>query len=220
MMIVSFSGIDGAGKSTQISEFEEWLRQCGVRTLLLTFWDDVVVMPRIREFVSHRIFRGDKGIGSPQKPIHRRDKNVTSLPVSAMRFFLYSADAVNLSLRVRKARRMNADVLIFDRYIYDELANLPFSRGLSRAFTWLILKLAPKPDIAYVIDADPAMAFSRKPEYPLEFLHRNREAYLALSRLAGGITVIEAGPVEAIANSIRNEMLLKAPRPEPAPALS
>ena len=209
--IVSFSGIDGAGKTTQISALETWLNQAGQRTKLLTFWDNVVVLPRFREFLSHKAFKGDQGIGSPAKPLQRRDKNVTSLPVIAMRFCLYFADAVNLCLQVRRMRKNEADVVIFDRYIYDELANLPLNRWPSRIFIRLVLAFVPKPDVAYLVDADPEAAFARKPEYPLRFLRSNREAYLTLSRLTGGITIIEPMPVGAMSTKIREAFLLEIP---------
>ena len=212
MKIVSFSGIDGAGKTTQIAALETWLKQSGQRTTLLTFWDNIVVLPGFREFLSHKAFKGDRGIGSPEKPLVRRDKNVTSPPVTAMRFCLYFADAANLYLKVRRLRKSDADVVIFDRYIYDELANLPLNRWPVRAFIRFIAALVPKPDVAYVIDADPAAAFARKPEYPLEFVRSNREAYLTVSRFTGQITVIEPMPVEAMAAKIR-EAFLRELRP-------
>jgi len=212
LQIVSFSGIDGAGKSTQISALQAWLISAGQRTELLTFWDDVVVAPGFREFTSHKAFKGDVGIGSPQKPLQRRDKNVTAWPVTATRFFLYFADAVNLWRTVRSLRNSDADVVIFDRYIYDELANLPMKWWLARLYIRLVLAFVPKPDVAYVIDADPDAAFARKPEYPLEFLRRNREAYLTFSRLAGHITVIEPLPVEAASLQIRQAFLQRLSR--------
>lgn len=212
MTIVSFSGIDGAGKTTQISALENWLREVGLNSILLTFWDDVVVAPRFRESASRAAFKGDQGIGSPEKPLHRRDKNVTSWPVTAMRFCLYFADAVNLLRVVNKIKKNEADVVIFDRYIYDELANLPLDNWLSRVFVRLVLSLVPKPDVAYVIDADPVAALARKPEYPLEFLRKNREAYLTLSRLAGGITVVEPLSVEDATTNIREAFLRHASR--------
>jgi thymidylate kinase len=214
LKIVSFSGIDGAGKSTQIAALEAWLRKAGQRTQLLTFWDDVVVAPGFREFTSHRAFKGDKGIGSPDKPLHRRDKNVTAWPVTALRFGLYLADAVNLCRTVRRLSATDADVVIFDRYIYDELANLPLNHWLARLYIRFVLTFVPKPDVAYVIDADPDAAFARKPEYPLEFLRHNREAYLTLSRLAGDITVIEPLPVEEASVRIQQALLRKFSEPE------
>lgn len=214
MKVVSFSGIDGAGKSTQISALQGWLTKSGQRTHLLTFWDNVVVGSGFREFTSHKAFKGDKGIGSPEKPLHRRDKNVTAWPVTAMRFGLYLADAVNLWRTVRRLRKTDIDIVIFDRYIYDELANLPLNRWLVRVYIRFILSFVPKPYVAYVIDADPDAAYARKPEYPLEFLRRNREAYLTLSSLTGQITVIEPLPIAAATVKIRQAFLQKLSPPE------
>jgi thymidylate kinase len=213
--IVSFSGIDGAGKSTQISALEAWLGEIGLRVQMLTFWDDVVVLPKLREFMSHAAFKGDQGIGSPERPLQRRDKNVTSWPVSITRFGLYFLDAINLCRVSVKARKSGSDVVIFDRYIYDELANLPLKGPLTRSFVSLLLKFVPKPDIAYLIDADPVAALARKPEYPLDFLYRNREAYLSLACLTGAIALIEPQSVEAMATTIRSVFLQKLSGPAP-----
>ena len=76
--VVSFSGIDGAGKSTQIDALCRSLRARGFQCVLYTFWDDIVAFSKLRERISLRAFKGDEGIGSPAKPIVRRDKNVSS----------------------------------------------------------------------------------------------------------------------------------------------
>ena len=214
MTIVSFSGVDGAGKSTQIRALQTWLAHEGLSVQLLTFWDDVVVFPRWREFMSHAAFKGDQGIGSPDRPLQRRDKNVTTWPVCAVRFGLYFLDAINLYQVTQTVKRRQPDVVIFDRYIYDELANLPIDGWLARAFVRLPLKLAPKPDIAYLIDADPTAALARKPEYPLEFLCSNRRAYLNLSRLMDNISVIEPQSIEAMEIRIRSIFLQNQSGPE------
>ncbi len=214
MRIVSFSGIDGAGKSTQILALQDWLRQSGLRTQLLTFWDDVVVFSKYREFMSYKAFKGERGVGSPEKPVHRRDKNVSSTPLTLARFGLYSADTVHLALTVHKAKRSEADVVIFDRYIFDEIANLPLASSAARAFAKMLLKLAPSPDVAFVIDADPEAAQARKPEYPLEFVRRNRAAYLKLAELSGKITVIEPGSIENMKAAIRARMMQNLAQPK------
>jgi thymidylate kinase len=206
--IISFSGIDGAGKSTQIDGFDVWLRESGVRTHLLTFWDNVVVFSHLREYLSLKAFKGDKGVGSPDQPLIRRDKNVTSTPVTLTRFFFYLADAINLRRTVHRLRKSDiVDVVIFDRYIYDELANLPLRAWVVRAFIRLVLSFVPKPNIAFVIDADPDASFARKPEYPLEFLRSNRNAYIELGRISGASTVIEPDTVEAMQENVRKVFL-------------
>ncbi len=201
--IVTFSGIDGAGKSTQIQALTLWLHSSGLTVRSLSFWDDVVMFARLREGMSGRIFKGDPGIGSPDKPVNRRDKNVRSRPVTGVRFFLYFLDALNTWRKVHSEKNSQADVVIFDRYIYDELANLPLQRRFTQIAISVLSRIIPKPDIAYVIDAEPLAARQRKPEYPLEFIRENREAYLTLSRLITGIQVIGPLPVESTEQRVK-----------------
>jgi thymidylate kinase len=180
---VSFSGIDGAGKSTQIENLCARLTEQGLRVSVIKFWDDIARLKGIRETTGHAVFRGDKGVGSPSTPIERRDKNVQSWPMTGVRLFLYSVDAFSTRLAVRKALRSGADFVIFDRYIYDELANLNLRNRAMRWFARLISKIVPHPHVSYLLDADPVKARARKPEYPLDFLHSNRQSYLTLSGL-------------------------------------
>src|ERR1700683_276099 len=88
-----------------------------------------------------------------------------------------------------------------------DLANPPPSRGSAIAFIKFVLKLVPKPDVAYLIDADPVGAHARKPEYSLEFVRRNRAAYIALSRIPGERTVVGPDSIEAMKLRIRSEMV-------------
>lgn len=203
-VVVSFSGIDGAGKSTQIEMLRASLAEAGLTSSLLTFWDDVVMFSAFREFCSHAAFGGDKGVGSPDKPINRKDKNVSSWPVMLMRLFFYVFDAAHLSFMAAKAKRSDVDVMIFDRYIYDELANLPLQQWFVRAYVRWMLKLSPRPDVAYIIDADPAEAIKRKPEYPYDFLKRNRASYLELNEIDKVMTIVApASVIEAHAQVVK-----------------
>jgi len=195
-LLISFSGIDGAGKSTQIENLRSRLEEAGRSVQIITFWDDVATLKQFREGVGHKVFKGDKGIGSPDAPIHRRDKNVQSPLVSLSRLGLYFSDALSLRSKVRAVVKSNADVVIFDRYVFDELANLKLSSAAIRAYIRAVMKLVPRPDVSFILDADPDAAFARKPEYPLEFLHTNRRAYLTLAQMIGQITIIPPLPID------------------------
>jgi thymidylate kinase len=144
----------------------------------------------MRETAGHKLFKGDKGVGTPENPINRRDKNVRSRLMTVVRLCLYFADAVSLRLTVRRALASSTDFVICDRYAYDELVNLTLQRPLARMYARLVMRIVPRPDVSYFLDADPIQARARKPEYPLDFLYSCREAYLTLSAMLGTITVI------------------------------
>lgn len=200
--LVSFSGIDGAGKSTQIEALRARMAETGVQVRVIPFWDEVARLKNLRETSGHKIFKGDKGVGSPERPIERRDKNVRSRTMSVVRLFLYTVDAFSLRFVVRRALRSEAGFLICDRYAWDELVNLNLRNPFMRFYVRCIAKLIPRPDVSYILDADPIQARSRKPEYPLEFLYTCRESYLALSELIGGMTVIPPNPVPEVHRQI------------------
>jgi len=204
---ITFSGIDGAGKSTQVDLLCADVTGAGGRVNRLSFWEDVVIFPRLREYSSHRLFKGEKGVGSPDRPVGRRDKNVSSWYLTPIRLFLYLLDALNLHFVLRRRVSAEADAVVFDRYIYDELANLRLRNPLVRICVHLLLMLAPTPDLAYLLDAEPTQAVGRKPEYPLEFVHSNRQNYLALSKLGSGIKVIGPGSVPEVREEILKHLL-------------
>jgi thymidylate kinase len=191
-ILISFSGMDGAGKSTQISNLISAAESHGLKVKVLTFWDNVVVLSRYREGFVKTVFKSESGIGTPEKPVNRRDKNIRGWHVNFLRHGLYGLDALHLPTVIAHARRDGADVIIMDRYIHDELANLPLDNPLTKAYIRTVAKLVPQPDIAFVLDANPEAARARKPEYPLDFLYKVRDAYLQLANLLGTITVIPA----------------------------
>jgi thymidylate kinase len=194
-LLVSFSGVDGSGKSTQIEHLRSILHAAGFETRLLAFWDNVVVGVKYRESFVHKVYKSEQGIGEPGKPVNRQDKNVRRWYLAIARHILYLLDAINLCRVTKQARKSGADVVILDRYIYDELANLNLRNPLSRAFAKFVHWLAPAPDIAYLLDADPAAACARKPEYPVDFMKQCRRSYFELASLLKTMTVIPVLPL-------------------------
>jgi thymidylate kinase len=198
-LLLSFSGVDGSGKTTQIENLLVALYGHGFKTRKLAFWDDVVVGVRYREGFVHQVYKSERGIGTPGKPVNRRDKNMRGWHLTLARHFLYLLDALHLCLVVARERRREgvvpAEAMVFDRYIYDELANLNLENALSRLFVRFVHRFIPRPDIAYLLDADPAAARARKPEYPVDFMVQCRQAYFDLAAQLRTMTIIPAMPL-------------------------
>lgn len=209
-ILVTFSGLDGSGKSTQIEHLHAVIESLGLRSQLLAFWDDVVVGTRYREGFVHKVYGSEKGVGAPDKPVSRRDKNVRKWYLSLIRHGLYLLDAIHLRWVVSRARRSGTDVVILDRYIYDELANLPLDNPLTRMFVRFIDAFVPKPDVAYLLDADPEAARARKPEYPVDFMHRCRRAYFHLASILGYMKIIPPLPLSDAKREVENAFLAVA----------
>lgn len=194
--VITFSGIDGAGKTTQIEKLSTYLAQAGIPVHNLTLWDDVALFQEARSKFSRTVLQSEPGAGAVGRPVERRDKNAQAAPLLLGRSILYVLDMISLRHTLRKVRSEIGGVIIFDRYLYDQLAALPMNHWLTRAYANTLLRFTPKPDLAYVLDADPEEACARKPEYPLAFMREYRKSYLALSRMAGLHLVHEGTPEE------------------------
>lgn len=214
--LVSFSGLDGSGKSTQIAAATEFLEASGYTVRRLAFWDDAVVLTRYREAFVHRVYHSEPGIGAPDRPVKRRDKNMRSAHLTLARCLLYLLDAIHLRIVVNRQR--DCDVLILDRYLYDELANLPQRLPGSRRAIRALARLAPRPDLAFLLDAEPEEARGRKPEYPLDFMRQCRSWYFRLAELLGGITIVPPLPLAAATEEVIKVMRQSLPARSQAPA--
>jgi thymidylate kinase len=186
--LITFSGLDGAGKTTQISLFLEHLERESTSFSKLEMYDDISVAALVRRKLASKPPTAAAGSASAQpaadtsngprdpEPL-RLDKNRSDLPTVVARQFVYLLDLQRF-LIVRRRHATEPDgVLVMDRYFFDSLANLLTASDLAAPYVSLFLKLAPTPRLAVLLDVAPETAFRRKREYPLEYLRQRRSAY-------------------------------------------
>jgi thymidylate kinase len=198
--LITFSGIDGAGKTTQIENLCAELAARGYRGARLAFWDDAAVLPTFRARVSLRAFRR-RDAGKESNRL-RNDKNVRRWYLTIVRAGFYLLDALSLRYVVRSARLRDSDFIVFDRYIYDQIVQIRSNHAFSRAFKRLLLHCVPRPDCAVILDADPDEAFRRKPEYPLAFMREYRDNFFQLRNLDPALIVIRPSTPDEVHKEI------------------
>ena len=200
-LVISFSGLDGAGKSTLIAWLRVELERRHRRVTVLPMSDGVgpYALLRVARDALRRLTGRGRRVEPPQprwagRPratglrglVGRvRDAIVWSKP---LRRVLYPVDlAVFLAIRfyVATVRRR---VLVTDRYFYDTLVDVADD---DRWF-WvrLLERLTPAPDVPVFLDVTAEESYARKGEYSVAYLARRRAAYRAIAPLVPSAIVL------------------------------
>jgi thymidylate kinase len=205
-LLISFSGIDGAGKTTQIDHLASYFDQRGLKVLRLCFWDHVAVWSKMRSEVGERTVCLQQSNDVAQSFSPKNNKHVRKWYLTAARAGLYVLDVARLRNLVDSDYVKEFDVVIFDRYIYDQIANLGLRSTAAQSYGRFILAQSPVPDFSFILDASPEAAFARKPEYPLDFVYRNRRNFLRLREIAPHLIVIPVGSPEEVRIAIESQV--------------
>ncbi len=171
-LFITFEGVEGSGKSTQIGLLDQWLRQGGHEPVLTREPGGTSLGKRIRELVLH----GADAI-APRAEL-----------------LLYAADrAQHMAEIVEPALHAGRNVLC-DRHADSLIAYQAFGRGLDRTLVEELNQVATggrKPDLTFILDLDPALGLGRATSRgtpdrlereALAFHQRVREGYLAIAR--------------------------------------
>ncbi len=173
--LISFCGLDGSGKTTQIGLLKEHLESVG-KNVRLTKQPTNLVR-------NSDIFRNyaDSGIHD-------------GYDYRALSLFCASDRVQHANIEILPLLR-NGYVVISDRYFYSCLANL-----LARGYTddmWLydVARHVPKPDIAFFLDVEVATAVDRikkRPEEKDRYIDRDmqrrlKELYIQIAHANNGV---------------------------------
>ena len=200
---ISFEGIEGAGKTTQIARARAWLEARGHAPLLLREPGGTPLGDRIRELLLDR-------------------KNQGMRPLAE--FFLFCASRNQLVESVIRPTIEAGGVVLCDRFTDSSLAYQGYARGLPLETLYALNETATgglRPDLTVLLDleieAGLGRARARRGEHgeddrfeseQIEFHRRVREGFRAIAaREPDRVKVVDANrDPEAIAAEIRTLM--------------
>jgi len=222
MILITFSGIDGCGKSTHVARTCDGLRAQGlrVRRLVTLRYSVTGVFLMFRERW-RRMGVGEKdasGARSTLVPASVPDLEYPSRPriqtyrggrtfdqdrrsrlVRFRRMLTYPLDCMALRAVIETWRLTGIEAVVCDRYVYDKIVCLPRMDGwLARLLRWIM----PKVDYAFILDAAPQHAANRKLEHQADYYQTKARDYRRLAEINGELQIIESTSIESVQRQI------------------
>jgi thymidylate kinase len=211
-LIISLSGIDGSGKTVHVRSLAEAFEKAEVKTR--TYWSRFGSSARPRG--PGRQGPKEAGSSDTAASLERRRRRLRH-PVARLGWLMYNLTSlvVRYHWHVR-LRRWLSDVVICDRYVYDAAveigASLPDRPGLSRWAERMLIRMAPRPDVAWLLDVPAGLSVARQADEQgsvasSEELSRQRAAYAALAGTCGlRIVSTESGQKETTSRVVRETL--------------
>ena len=179
MKIISFEGIEGVGKSTQINLLKDYLESKGLTVTVLREPGSTITGENIRSIL----------LDSKE-----------NLSEESELLLMFAARAQLIS---EKVLNNNVDVILFDRFYDASIAYQGFGRGLSINFIKNLIDFTkcPTPDLTFLLDISVQDGFERKiadikdriESSGDEFFNKVRNGYLEIANdQPGRIKTIDA----------------------------
>lgn len=225
-MLITFSGLDGSGKSSLI----EWLREDlerRHRSVAVVHMNDHVGIYALLRAVRDRILAL---LGRPVPPPpppgvpdgRTRQRSPAALPVRGWRAFgarvryliiwnkplrrlLYLVDLAIFVVFRTYVEKVRHRILIMDRYFYDTLVDV--SDGRSWGWLHLLERLTPTPDVPVLLDVSPEESYARKGEYSIDYLRRRWTAYRTVFPWVRASVIITNGDLDTTKHALERIVL-------------
>lgn len=203
-MLITFSGLDGAGKSTLIEFLSATLERQRHSVVVLHLNDQVGVYASLRA-LRDRVLGRQPDFLAPGAPDPRSQKLRRPAPrglrgiLSRLRTWilwnklfrrlLYPIDLLVFLCYRAYIEKAKGRVLIMDRYFYDTLVDV--SNGRERLWTRMLERITPEPTVPVFLDIAPEESFRRKGEFTIEYLRRRSAAYHSVfARVPGTVRIV------------------------------
>jgi len=173
-MIISFSGLDGTGKSTHVRGTCEYLTGRGIKCR-----SRHLIKDSFSYFLTHKVvgkvsMKMKDGVETGIRSKKRGPKFV---------FFAFAKKVLlllellyfNARYFLLKNRRNRA--LICDRYFYDALVQVRYLGISGDIFAGIYKSLIIEPDISFFLHTPPDLAYGRKKEFDMEYFSKKSGLY-------------------------------------------
>ncbi|MDO8529373.1 MAG: hypothetical protein Q7S18_01765 [bacterium] len=186
MKIISISGLDGSGKSTQINLLKDYLESQGKRVFYFHVIQFGIAnkLTKIFNFChpESRVTRDQRIPSENNKSVIKANK----LQIWLRKVFL-KIDLKRFKNLVKKLEKEGYDYILTDRYFYDSVVNIEYLENNKsnksnpeaklREFPKLSFGIAPYIAIYLQTDPETIMRRERKPDQGIEYLKNKKEIY-------------------------------------------
>jgi thymidylate kinase len=183
-MLITLSGLDGAGKTTLIHRLAPALEQQGHSVTLLTMYDHVGVYAAGRTLLRRfkTTFRDaalpTTSTGQLAEDVSDNGKSwsLKRLSRSAIiKCAVIPFDIVLFSFMRLYFEFFKGKTIILDRYFYDSIADV--TAKAPWATVRALLTLVPATSLSVFVDVSSQKAYDRKGEYSVDYMERRRKQY-------------------------------------------
>lgn len=165
--IVSFSGMDGSGKTQLVVLMRRFFRRQGITYIYVHSVRDSFANKIAKKIPSFRDLIKPKVIQDGQIKKIKPQKRISPLSLMIREITLFF-DALYLHFRLAYIWK-NYDVVVFDRYVYDRIIQIAYLRRPKyfNLNSWLI-NLFPRPNMPLYLHVTPEISMERKREVEFE----------------------------------------------------